>query len=176
MPDQDCRHQWTIVNVRNGYIVTEGCYHCGGRASFFTIEDLFHRDTYADGDHRWRFLGSAQAVKFDLQCETCGKVVNLDKVIALMLCTECRDDCEAAMVKQQEGNEDAWVYVALCAYSTHWDGQCVGIEEVAALNEYFNSHIKTPGKKIIFVPCTMRKSIDLCQGEVIADVGMKEIY
>jgi len=176
MADESCQHEWTIVNLRTGYLVTEGCPHCGRRACYFTLEDRPYKDSYADGKHRWRFLGSSQAVKFDLRCTKCGKEVSLDRVMSLMLCMGCKEDCEAASTGKEMEGKDAWVYVALCSDLSHASGECVGSEETQALTEYFNSRIRTPGKRVVFVPCILRKSIDTCQGEIIADVGLKELF
>ncbi len=175
MAEDNCRHEWSIINLRSGYLVTEGCAHCGGRTSFFALEDRHHMDSYVDGDHIWKFLGSSQAVKFDLKCNKCGKEVILEKTQALAMCVNCRDDCKAAAKGEGQGDENTWVYLALCVLSTHEYGECVPGEETRALTEYFNSKIKTPGKKIIFVPCILRDNIDFCQAEIIADVGMKDI-
>ncbi len=173
MADETCQHQWKIIDIRNGYLVTEGDMRTGERANFFTLEDRHHMDTYVEGDHIWRFLGSSQSVKFDLQCEKCGDVVKLDTVVALAMCIDCKVECKAALKgKVQEGT---WVYLALCNETLHQKGECVPDGETQALTEYFNSRIRTPGKKVLFVPCILRDSIDLCQAEIIADVGMKDI-
>jgi len=173
MAEEKCQHEWRIVNLQNGYLVTEGCAGCGARANFFTLEDRHHMDTYVDGEHRWRFLGSSQAVKFDLECVKCGKVMKLDNVQALAMCVECKDKCKAAL--EGKGDENTWVYLALCTEAQHQKGECVTREECRALTDYFNSRITTPGKKVIFVPCILRESIDFCQAEIIADVGLKDI-
>lgn len=176
MNDTSCKHEWTPVNLHSGYIVTEGCSHCGARQSLFTLDDRHHMDAYVRGEHKWRFLGSSQTVKFDLKCVKCGKVVQLRKTVALMLCTECMQDCEAGKKAKHEGGENVWVYLALCPDSSHLSGDCVGAEETEALTDYFNSKIKTPGKKILILPCNQRPSIDLCEGDVIVDVGLKDLY
>jgi len=175
MADKTCTHEWTIVNLRNGYLVTEGCAHCGGRASFFTLEDRHHMDSYIDGPHKWRFLGSSQAVKFDLQCSKCGKKVALDRTQALGMCVGCKEDCKASRKGKSAGGENTWVYLALCAQSIHEKGECVPAEECRALTEYYQSRIKSPGKRVIFVSCILRDSIDFCQAEIIADIGLKDI-
>ncbi|MFH1677124.1 MAG: hypothetical protein ABIC40_08875 [bacterium] len=176
MADENCRHKWSVVNARNGFLVSEGCTHCGAKVSYFTLQDKYQTDPYADGVHRWRFLGSSQSVKFDLKCSKCGKIEHLDKIVGLLFCTECREDCNAAKIKALTGNENTWVYLALCSDSSHRKGTCIGEEEIKAVTEYFNGNIRTIGKKIIFLPCSERKSIEVCEGEIIADVGMKEIY
>ncbi|MFH1676681.1 MAG: hypothetical protein ABIC40_06615, partial [bacterium] len=87
-----------------------------------------------------------------------------------------REDCEAARKKMKDSDKNVWIYLALCSDSSHRSGECIGDEEINALNEYFNGNIKTPGKRVIFLPCSERKSIEFCEGEIIADVGMKEIH
>lgn len=174
---ENCRHAWEIINLRNGYLVTEGCTHCGRRANFFTLEDRNHMDSYVEGKHIWGFLGSSQAVKFDFKCTLCGKEIKLDKVMALMACLDCKEDCLAPKKgREKSGDEDSWVYLALCPDPGHENEECIGSEEIKALNSYFNSRIKTPGKRITIIPCLYRGKIDTCQGEIIADVGMKDLF
>lgn len=174
MATEDCSHEWEMINVQQGYLVVEGCFHCKARTSFFSKDSLPPGDPVRDGDHLWQQLWNYQATRFDLKCKKCGKVVDLGKVMGLMLCDGCEEDCEVARIAKE--NPDAWVYVALCADSTHERGPCVGDEEIQALTEYFNSRIRTPGKRVIFVPCKMRTYVDKCQGHVIADVGLTDIY
>ena len=176
MPEETCQHEWRIVNIRNGYIVTEGCAHCGSRLSFFSLGDNPPVDSYTEGDHIWKYLGSAQAVKFDLECTNCGRIVNLDSVVGLMLCTFCNPDCNAGQLSRLVGKDKTWVYVALCSDASHVKGKCVGLEETRTLTEYFNCKIKTPGKSVLFVPCSFIIDIDTCRGEVIADTGLTAIY
>ena len=170
-----CSHQWSMTNIRGGYLVVEGCHRCGARASFFSTEPTAPVDDYQDGKHFWTYLGSSQAVKFDLACDKCGHTVDLNDMMGLMLST-CRDpDCEVGRLAV-EGGKGTWVYVALCADSTHASGKCVSDEGVQALTEYFNGNIKDPDKRIIVVPCRKCESIDTCEGIVIADIGLTEMY
>jgi len=169
-----CTHRWSMTNIRQGYLVVEGCFECGARSSFFSTEVTPPIDEYQEGKHFWIHLGNYQAVKFDLRCGLCGKTVGLDDMMGLMLST-CQDpDCEVARLAKREG-PGAWVYVALCADSTHRAGRCVSQEGIEALNQYFNQNIKAPGKKIIVVPCRMCSSIDKCRGIIIADTGLTDL-
>ena len=170
-----CKHKWSMVNIRNGYLVVEGCHECKARSSFFSTEPVPPVDDYQDGEHFWTYLGSSQAVKFDLTCDDCGEVVNLDDMMGLMLSTCQNPECEVARIAAQEG-KGTWVYVALCADSTHASGKCVSDAGIKALTEYFNGNIKDHRKKFIVVPCIKCKSIDTCQGIVIADTGLTDIY
>jgi len=170
-----CPHNWSMVNIQNGYLVVEGCRHCQARCSFFSTEPVPPVDDYHEGEHYWTYLGSFQAVKFDLGCDDCGEVVDLSDMMGLMLST-CEDpDCEVAGIAAREG-KGTWVYVALCADSTHRSGRCVSDAGIKALADYFNARIKTPGKKAVVVPCRMCKSIDTCEGIVIADTGLTDLY
>ena len=164
-----------MVNIQNGYLVVEGCAECRARSSFFSTEPVPPVDDYQDGEHFWTYLGSSQAVKFDLACDECGEAVSLNDMMGLMLSTCRNPDCEVGRMVAEAG-KGVWVYVALCADSTHASGRCVSKEGVTALAEYFNGQIKDPGKRIIVVPCSKCKSIDTCEGIVIADTGLIEIY
>jgi hypothetical protein len=114
-------------------------------------------------------------VKFDLACDDCGEVVNLDDMMGLMLST-CRDrECAVARIAA-EGGRGTWVYVALCADSTHESGKCVSAAGIKALSEYFNGNIKDADKRIVVVPCSECSNIDTCGGIVIADTGLTDIY
>ena len=175
MADTKCRHEWSIINVRNGFLVTEGCMATGERANFFTLEDNPHKDTYVVDGNLWRFLGNSQAVKFDLQCKKCGTVLKLDKTQAMAMVIECTDECRAAVYDQGLDPDTTWVYTAMCTEVSHKNGECVPNEETRALTEYFNGRIKSRGKKVVFVPCILLGGIDRCQAEIIADVGLKDI-
>jgi hypothetical protein len=165
-----------MVNVRSGYLVTEGCFQCRHRISFFSEEPVPPVDHYQQGDHIWSYLGSSQAVKFDLKCKKCSREVPLKELMALMLCWRCDPDCGVFKSGAADPEWKTWVYVALCADSSHERGTCVSEESIWALNEYFNADLEDPNKKIIVVPCTLRRSVDFCQGIVLADVGLTELY
>jgi hypothetical protein len=170
-----CQHIWKMVNIRSGYLVTEGCFHCRNRVSFFSEEPVPPIDDYHEGEHFWSYLGSSQAVKFDLRCEKCSAEVPLRELMALMLCWRCDPDCAVFQLGADDPDRK-WVYVALCADSSHQQGACVSEESVRALSEYFNAGLDDPHKKILVVPCKLRKSVDSCQGVVLADVGLTELY
>jgi hypothetical protein len=171
-----CRHKWAMTNVRSGYLVVEGCFHCRQRISFFSEEPVPPIDDYHEGDHFWAHLGDFQACQFDLTCEVCGRNVSLKDVIATMLCLRCDPDCGVYQAGPEPTEAGTWVYAALCADTSHVSGTCVSAEGVQALNEYFNSDLRDPAKKIIVVPCRLRRSVDTCQGVVLADVGLTELY
>jgi len=101
----------------------------------------------------------------------------LKDVMALMLCMRCNPECGVYQAgSAEEKGQKNWVYVALCANTSHVSGKCISKPGVRALNEYFGRGIHGPKKKIIVVPCEQRKSVDTCEGIVLADVGLTEIY
>lgn len=168
-------HRWTMTNIRDGYLVVEGCSTCGARSSFFSTEHVPPVDEYQEGKHFWIHMGSFQAVKFDLACTDCGRTVDLSDMNGLMLST-CEDPgCEVAALVKRQG-QGSWVYVALCADGTHAGGKCVSSEGIEALNQYFNRDIQAGDRRIVVVPCRLCDSIDRCRGTVIADVGLTDLY
>ena len=176
MANENSQHDWQIVNVRNGYLVTERCVETGARQSFFTTEDNPPIDNYTNNEGTWKYLGSAQAVKFDLQCINHKKTIQLNNVVGLMLCTECDKDCNAGQLAEIVNNTKTWIYVALSEDTSSKKGRKIMPEETRTLTEYFNGRLRTPGKKILFVPDNFIKNIDTCRGEIIADIGMTDIY
>ncbi len=172
-----CDHDWAMDNVCSGYLVVEGCFQCRNRISFFSEEPVPPQDDYREGDHFWSYLGSSQASKFDLKCRKCSRVISLKEVMALMLCMRCDPECGVYKAGGAGGKgQKTWAYVALCANTSHASGRCVSKAGVEALNEYFSRVVQGPEKKIVVVPCELRKNVDSCQGIVLADVGLTEIY
>lgn len=176
MSGHNVNHDWQICNEQSGYLIVEGCYNCNGRISFFSEEVVPPKDDYKEGKHYWSYETSYQAMKFDLRCSKCGNEVHLKDVMALMLCNRCDPECKVYQEGEKQSVRRAWVYVALCANSTHETGICISDEGITALNEYFNAGLADSEKKIIVLPCNQRKSVDRCQGIVLADVGLTELY
>lgn len=176
MSKASCEHRWAMANIRHGYLVIEGCFHCRRRIAFFSDEPVPPIDDYMEGEHFWSHLGDFQASKFDLRCEKCAADMPLTEVMALMLCMRCNPECGVFKAGAAAPGKKAWVYVALCADTSHAKGRCVPETGLQALNEYFNAGLDNPAKLIRIVPCRLRKSVDTCQGVVLADVGLTEIY
>jgi hypothetical protein len=163
-----------MTNVRSGFLVVEGCYHCGARSSFFSDEPAAPMDEYREGEHIWEFLSGDQAVLFDLQCDLCGEVADLRALTGLMM-SLCEDpECEVGRLAMRLGRE-ASVYVALCGDSTHESGHCVSDQGVAALEAYFNQGRRPGSRRIVVVPCRLRRDADYCHGVVISDFGLTEL-
>ena len=169
-----CAHHWSMVDIRSGYLVVEGCYHCGARSSFFSEEPAAPMDEYREGPHIWEYLSDDQAVTFGLRCDKCGLNADLRGMTGLMMST-CEDpDCEVGRLALELGRS-ASVYVAMCGDTSHTSGPCVSDEGVAALTDYFNQGRRPGSRRIIVVPCNLRSDADCCRGIVIADAGLIEL-
>jgi hypothetical protein len=171
-----CAHKWAMANTRSGYLVVEGCFHCGNKISFFSMEPAPPIDEYREGDHFWSHMGNFQASRFDLKCEKCSLAVPLHDVTAMMLCMRCNPECGVFKAGSEGRDRKTWVYVALCANTSHASRKCVSVEGIRVLNEYYNRGLQDSSKEIVVVPCELRKSVDTCQGIVLADVGLTELY
>ena len=170
-----CAHSWSMTDVSSGYLVVEGCYHCGARSSFFSTEPVVPVDEYREGPHFWEHLAGYQAVTFNLRCGDCGQTVDLSDMMGIMLST-CEDPrCEVGRLSLELGKKTS-IYVALCADSSHAAGTCVSDAGVKALTEYFNQRLRSGRRKIVVVPCKMCDGIDRCAGIVIADTGLTDFY
>jgi len=96
--------------------------------------------------------------------------------MALMLCMRCNPECGVYKAGSAEQGSKTWVYVALCADTSHAKKKCIPKSGIKALTEYFNRGLLDGQKKIIVISCDSRKSVDTCQGLVLADVGLTDIY
>ena len=165
-----CRHTWKMANLRDGFIVTEKCYHCSRSRVFFSYEDVPPKDEYKEGDHYWNYAGSAQSVKFDMECKDCEDIVSFEELMGLMHCVGCDPACHLNILSQICEGQNIWVYAAL----SYQLGQEIDlpVEKLDVLTSHFTSRLRTPGKKILVVPGSLRRSPDTCRGEMLKDVGM----
>lgn len=170
MASDKCRHLWKKTNLRDGFIVTENCYHCKRTRVYFSYEDAPPKDEYKEGEHYFNYAGSAQSMKFDLECEKCKKVVTLEELMGLMQCVGCDKACHLNILSRICEGQNVWVYAAL-AYK---EGEEIDlpVDKLEVLTSHFTSRLRTPGKKILVVPGSLRKSPDTCRGEMLRDVGM----
>lgn len=170
-----CAHRWSLIDIRSGYLVVEGCHHCGARGTYFSTEIAPPVEEYQDGPHHWQYMVSSQAVSFNMRCDICGETVDLSDVEGLMLCTCENPDCEIGRMAHEMGRSTS-IYVAMCCDSTHeTNPDCVSDKGIAALNEYFNQRLREGPKKILVLPCKVCGDVDCCPGIVIADSGLIEL-
>lgn len=173
--ESTCTHHWTMTDVRSGFLVIEGCYHCGARSAFFSDEPVPPMDEYREGSHIWEYLSGDQAVLFGLRCDRCDATADLSRLAGLAMSTCDDPECAVGRLARQLGSS-ASIYVALCGDSTHESGGCVSEKGVAALEEYFNQGRRPNARRIVVVPCSMRSDADCCRGIVISDAGLTDLY
>ncbi|MGQ9603225.1 MAG: hypothetical protein ACUVUU_03345 [bacterium] len=167
---EKCKHTWKMTNVRDGFIVTEKCYHCDKIRVFFSYEDAPPKDEYREGEHYWNYLGSAQSVKFEVECTGCGKKIAFGPFVGLMHCTGCDEKCHINILSRICEGQNVWIFAAL-AYDENGEVD-LAVENLEVLTDYFSGRLRTPGKKILVVPGSLRRDPNLCRGEMLKDVGM----
>ena len=171
MTMDECKHFWTITNVRDGFIVEEKCFHCQQIITYFSYEDIPPKEQYREGDHFWNYSGSAQSARFDLKCGKCDQVVEYEELMGLMYCASCTQECDLNIISRICESQKIWVYAALSHSSPEKEIR-LPLDKIRILTDYFNQQIRTPGKKILVVPGWLRKNPEKCLGEVLKDVGM----
>ena len=60
-----CIHEWKMVNVQSGFIVTEKCINTREYLDYFSVEEVPSRQEYKDGDNYWIVLGADQSIHFE---------------------------------------------------------------------------------------------------------------
>jgi hypothetical protein len=97
-------------------------------------------------------------------------VVSFEELMGLMQCVGCDAACHLNILSQICEGQNIWVYAAL----SYQAGEEIDlpVEKLAVITSHFTSRLRTPGKKILAVPGSLRKSPDTCRGEMMKDVGM----
>ena len=165
-----CQHKWQMAGVKDGFIVTEKCYHCNGLRTFFSFEETPPKEEYREDSHYWEYAGSAQSIKFSLKCGACGEVVTFEDLMGLMQCAGCDAACHINIISRICEGQNIWVYGGL----SYQSGAEVDLpaEKLEAVTAYFTSRLRTPGKKILVLPGSLRKNPETCRGDILKDVGM----
>lgn len=171
MSANGCLHRWDMVDTVFGYLVTEKCFHCDIISSEFSLDPKPPLEEYREGDHFWNFMESAQALRFNLKCRDCGRVVEMKELVGLMLCTGCDPACEVDAMRRRLEPERTWVYVAF-GFLPEAKHRQLTDEKTAILEEYINQRRQSKTSSIRIVPGRMVSKIQNCYGEVIKDTDM----
>lgn len=171
MQEESCAHNWEMINIQPGYIITEKCFHCAKISTYFTFEDKPPLEEYRDGEHFWNIVENAQSIRFDLMCNKCGTLVEYEGLSGLMMCTGCDKNCKVDKLMNELAKDRIWVYVAFGFFPTDERDQ-PGEEKISILEDYFNQRRKSSFSKIKIVSNEMIDNISTCYAEVIKDVGM----
>ncbi len=175
MQEEQCssdeQHLWEMVNIQYGFITTERCFHCDKVVTYFSSEGKPPLEEYRDGDHFWNVMETAQSIRFDLQCTTCGTLVELKELMGLMMCTGCDEKCQVDALMKKHALERTWVYVAF-GFLPIDETQQLPNEKIAILEEYFNQRRKSSISRIKIVSHEMVKNYATCYAEVIRDLDL----
>jgi hypothetical protein len=171
-----CRHQWITTHIRSELLVVRSCFHCRKFISSFSEGPVPPIDDYMEGAHFWSRRGDSEASKFDLLCGTCSKEVRRPELMAIRPCMTYSPAWGVFEVSEDSKDKKRWVSGALFANTPHTSGTCISREGIRALNEYFNQGLQDASRRGHIVRRDLRPSVDTCQGVVLADVGLTEIY
>jgi hypothetical protein len=173
MKENECAHQWAMVNVQTGFLITEYCVKCDKTSSYFCLEKRPPLEEYRDGDHFWNVLESAQAIRFDLGCRKCGKEISFREMAGLAMCTGCDANCNVDFIRKEMEKNRTWIYVAF-GFLPLDEAQQLSQEKISILEDYFNQRRGSSKSSIKFVSSKLISDVKHCYAQVIKDVGMLE--
>ncbi len=171
MQEKSCTHLWEMTNKKPGFIVSESCFKCKKTATYFSLEEKPPIEEYKDGEHFWNVSGHAQSIRFDLQCKKCGKLVKMDELAGLMMCSACEDNCKAYSLMQELEKDRTWVYLAF-GFLPFDEKKQLNEEQISILEDYFNQRRKSSTSKIKILPGHLIDNFSICYGDIINDVDM----
>ena len=174
MQTQECQHQWTMINVQNGFIITENCFRCHKTSTYFSYEDKPPLEEYREGEHFWNVMQSAQTIRYDLACIKCDAVVPFGELLGLMMCTGCDENCKVDQLRRTLEKDRTWVYVAFGFLPVEEVLQ-LSDYKISVLEEYFNQRRKSSTSKIRIVSSELISDIKNCYADIIKDVGMLDL-
>ncbi len=167
-----CTHEWKMVNVQSGFIVTEKCINTGEYLDYFSLEDVPPRQEYKDGDNYWIVLGADQSIHFELECKLCLKKVKFENLMGIMQCNFCTPECHLNNLTRVARENKIFVYGALCFQTKPNVVEYLSFEQLSALNKLYNSRLHSKDKKILIVSSSLRMLPKTCKGDVFKDVGL----
>lgn len=171
MRNKKCMHTWEMVNIAHGLVVMKKCFHCAKVSTCFTFHSEPPLESCHEGEHFWNYMESEPCFHFDLRCTQCGTLVNLDELVALMICTGCDQKCEVDILRRKLEPEGACVYIALGCRPVDERRQ-LSQEEMSLLQDYFDQRCRSLESKVKIVSHEMVKSIENCYAKVIENPKM----
>lgn len=171
MQEKKCSHQWTMVDIQTGFIITENCFKCDKTSTYFSFEEKPPLEEYREGEHFWNVMESAQTIRFDLECSRCKTMVSFNELSGLMMCTGCDENCKVDHLRKELEKEHTWVYVAF-GFLPLKEVRRLSRKKISVLEQYFNQRRKSSKSKIRIVSYDMVDNIRNCYAEVIRDIGM----
>jgi len=174
MKEENCDHQWEMINVQTGLIITENCFKCDKTSTYFCLEQYPPLEEYREGDHFWNVMESAQTIRFDLQCKRCGAVKPYHELAGLMMCTGCDEHCKVDHIRRELEKDRTWIYVAF-GFLPEDEVEQLNEEKISILEDYFNQRRKSSKSRIKIVSSELISEIKNCYAHLIKDVGMLDL-
>lgn len=165
----ECAHHWEMTNRQFGFVVFERCSDCQVVRSYYSDQDTW--DDYMEGEHHWSIVENAQTFRFDLRCSRCREYVPLDRLLGLMYCTSCLEDCDVEILQKRYKKDKTWVLVGFGELPESLT-KPLPEDMLQVLADYFNQRRDTSRSRIKILPNSLITQISRCRGEFIHDVGM----
>jgi hypothetical protein len=119
-------------------------------------------------------MESAQTIRFDLECNKCGKVVPYHELAGLMMCTGCDETCKVDFIRKELERDRTWVYVAF-GFLPEDEVEQLTPDKISTLEDYFNQRRKSSKSRIKIVSSELISEIKNCYAQLIKDVGMLDL-
>ncbi|MHC4531958.1 MAG: hypothetical protein ACYS18_03010 [Planctomycetota bacterium] len=168
MAEEKCSHLWDMTNISSGLIVMKRCFQCGKVSTCFTSQTPPLEPSHED-KHFWNFMGGDPALHFDLTCSKCGVLVKMSELVGLMLCTGCDEACQVCSLKAELEPEGTRVCI-VCGCRPIDERKQLPEEKFAALEQFFDQHVKSLKSNIKLVPQQMVRSVEKCYADVVSDL------
>ena len=165
----ECQHRWSMTNIQFGFTVFEKCSHCQTVRTYFSTQDTW--DEYREGLCLWSIVENAQTFRFDLLCTVCNQVESYEDLLGLLYCTGCLPDCKVEILRKECAARKTWILVAF-GFLPEANTKPIPERKLQVLTDYFNQRRDTSRSTIKIVWFDQIKSLSLCRGEFIHDVGM----
>jgi hypothetical protein len=146
----------------------------GKIATYMSFEASPPLQQWRDGEHLWNVIETAQSIRFDLSCGSCGTLVTYDELLGLMMCTGCDENCRVHQLQQKLAPERTWVYVAY-GYRPVEEKKQLSEDKIAVLETYFNQRRQSSRSRIRIVSHELVSDISKCYAEVIKDMDLTEL-
>jgi hypothetical protein len=158
----ECQHRWSMTNIQFGFTVFEKCSHCQTVRTYFSEQDTW--DEYREGLCLWSIVENAQTFRFDLQCSICNQLESFEDLLGL-------PDCKVEIIRQECAARKTWLLVAF-GFLPEANTRPIPERKLQILTDHFNQRRDTSRSTIKIVWFDQIKSLSLCRGEFIHDVGM----
>jgi hypothetical protein len=98
-------------------------------------------------------------------------VESFEDLLGLLYCTSCIADCEVEIIRRECAAKKTWILVAF-GFLPEAKSKPIPEHKLQILTDYFNQRRDTTRSTMKIIWFDKIKSLSLCRGEFIHDVGM----